>query len=50
MSVDDQFIERQRMLKTARRARGQAFQVHRDRTVHGQAQDVLAVPPVFDES
>ena len=49
MAIDDQFIKWQRGLKTDRRAREESIQIHRDGTVHGQTQDIIAVAPIFDE-
>jgi hypothetical protein len=49
MPVDDQLIERQRMLKTDRGARVQAIEVHRDGAIHGKAQSIITIPPVFDK-
>jgi len=37
MSVDDEFIEWQRRLKTDRRTRVKSIQVHRDGAVHGKS-------------
>ena len=37
------------MLKADRCPRGQAVEVHGDRSVHGEAQGIIAVAPVFNE-
>jgi hypothetical protein len=49
MSIDDELIERQRRLKTYRGAREKPIQVHRDGSIHRQAQLIIAISPVFDE-
>ena len=49
MSVDDQLIEGQRWLKADRRAREQSIQIHRDGSIHRNAQFIVAIAPVFNE-
>ena len=49
MPIDDELIERQRGLKADGRAREQSIQIHRNGSVHRDAQIIVAISPVFDE-
>lgn len=50
MPVDNQLVIWQRRLEADRRPREQSIQVHRDGSVHRDAQGVISVAPIFNES